>query len=43
MHLSHYIDLDVLEILHDFKLQAGLKNIKVEFIHVPDKIHLSGH
>ena len=40
---SHYIDLDVLEILHDFKLQAGLKNIKVEFIHVPDKIHLSGH
>jgi len=40
---SHYIDLDVLEILHDFKAQAALKNIKVEFIQVPERIQVSGH
>lgn len=40
---SHYIDLDVLEILHDFKSQAALKNIKVEFIQVPDRIQVSAH
>ncbi len=40
---SHFIDLDVLEILHNFKTQAALKNITVEFIQVPDRIKISGH
>lgn len=40
---SHYIDLDVLEILHDFKAQAGLKNISVEFIQVPERNAISAH
>ena len=40
---SHYIDLDVLEIIHDFKISASLKNIQVEFINVPDRLSVSGH
>lgn len=40
---SHYIDLDVLEILHDFKALASLKNITIEFIEVPDRNADSGN
>lgn len=40
---SHYIDLDVLEIIYDFKIAAVLKNIQVELINVPERIKISGH
>lgn len=40
---SHYIDLDVLEIIHDFNTSAALKNIQVELINVPERIKVSGH
>lgn len=40
---SHFVDMDVLEILHDYKSQAASKNITVEFIQVPDRIKVSGH
>lgn len=40
---SHYIDLDVLEIIYDFKTAAVLKNIQVELIKVPERIKISGH
>jgi MFS superfamily sulfate permease-like transporter len=33
---SHYIDIDVLEIIHDFKDTAKLKNIKLELKNIPD-------
>lgn len=35
---SQNIDYDVLEIIHDFKINAKLKNIKVELIDIPDFI-----
>ena len=36
---SHYIDMDVLEIIHDFKKSnASLKNINVELKNIPDFI-----
>jgi MFS superfamily sulfate permease-like transporter len=40
---SHYIDLDVLEIIYDFKIASVLKNIQVELINVPERIKISGH
>ena len=40
---SHNIDLDVLEIIHDFKNNAELKNIKLELKNIPDFKGVSGH
>ena len=40
---AHFIDLDVLEILYDFKENAGQKNIQVEFKNIPQRTKVSGH
>lgn len=40
---SSSIDLDVLEIIHDFKNTAKLKNIKLELINIPEFKGISGH
>lgn len=40
---SHNIDIDVLEIFNNFKTNAELKNIKLEFKNVPDFLGVSGH
>lgn len=40
---SHYIDLDVLEIIYDFELSAKLKNIKVNLVNMPARVAMSGH
>jgi MFS superfamily sulfate permease-like transporter len=40
---SHYIDVDVLEIIHDFKSTAELKKIDVELKNIPDFVGISGH
>lgn len=40
---SHYIDLDVLEIIHNFKETAALKNIQVQLTKIPDFMGVSGH
>ena len=40
---AHFIDLDVLEILYDFKENAKQKNIQVEFKNLPERVKLSGH
>lgn len=40
---SHYIDLDVLEIIYDFKTAAVLKNIQVTLINIPENVKISGH
>lgn len=40
---SHNIDLDVLEIIHDFKNTAELKNIKLELKAIPEFTGLAGH
>lgn len=41
---SHNIDIDVLEILHNFKSStARLKHIHVEFKNIPDFLGTSGH
>lgn len=40
---SHNIDMDVLEIIHDFKNTSVLKNIKLEFKNIPDFNGVSGH
>ncbi len=40
---SHSIDIDVLEIFHNFKINAELKNIKLEFKNVPEFKGTSGH
>jgi MFS superfamily sulfate permease-like transporter len=40
---SHYIDLDVLEIIHNFKETAASKNIKVQLTKIPDFMGVSGH
>lgn len=40
---SHYIDLDVLEIIHDFKNTAELRKIKLELKSIPAFNAMSGH
>jgi MFS superfamily sulfate permease-like transporter len=40
---SHNIDLDVLEIIHNFKSTAELKNIHVQMKNIPDFKGVSGH
>jgi len=40
---SHSIDLDVLEIIHDFKNTAELKNIQLELKNIPEFKGMSGH
>lgn len=40
---SHYIDLDVLEIIYDFEIAAKLKNIQVTLIQMPNRVAVSGH
>lgn len=40
---AHFIDLDVLEILYDFKANAIQKNIQVQFKNIPERIKVSGH
>lgn len=40
---SHYIDLDVLEIIYDFEASAKIKNIQVHLVHVPARVAVSGH
>lgn len=40
---SHNIDMDVLEIIHDFKSTAELKNIKLELKNIPSFEGVSAH
>jgi MFS superfamily sulfate permease-like transporter len=40
---SHSIDMDVLEIIHNFKSSAELKNINVELKNIPAFNGISGH
>jgi MFS superfamily sulfate permease-like transporter len=40
---SQNIDMDVLEIIHDFKKTAELKNIRLELIKIPSFNGISGH
>lgn len=40
---SHNIDMDVIEIIHDFKKTAVLKNIKLELRDIPPFNGISGH
>jgi MFS superfamily sulfate permease-like transporter len=40
---SHYIDLDVIEIIYDFEIAAKLKNINVTLINMPSRAIVSGH
>ena len=40
---SHYIDLDVVEIIYDFEIAAKLKNINVTLINMPARMAVSGH
>lgn len=40
---SHNIDLDVLEIIHDFKIAAATKNIQVELRDIPAFNGMSAH
>ncbi len=40
---AHFIDLDVLEILYDFKENSIQKNINVQFKNIPQRVKLSGH
>jgi MFS superfamily sulfate permease-like transporter len=40
---SHYIDIDVLEIIYDFEIAAKLKNIQVNLVQVPARASVSGH
>ena len=40
---SHYIDIDVLEIIYDFEIAAKLKNIQVHLVQVPARASVSGH
>jgi SulP family sulfate permease len=40
---SHFIDIDVLEIIHDFKHAALLKNIEVHLVNIPAFLGVSGH
>jgi hypothetical protein len=40
---THYIDLDVLEIVHNFKETAALKNIQLELTKIPAFTGTSAH
>jgi MFS superfamily sulfate permease-like transporter len=40
---SHYVDLDVLEIIYGFETSAKLKNIQVHLVQVPARVAVSGH
>jgi MFS superfamily sulfate permease-like transporter len=40
---AHFIDLDVLEILYDFKENAIQKDINVQFNNIPQRVKVSGH
>jgi MFS superfamily sulfate permease-like transporter len=40
---SHYIDIDVLEIIYDFQIAAKLKNIEVNLVNMPSRVSVSGH
>jgi MFS superfamily sulfate permease-like transporter len=40
---SHFIDADVLEIIHDFKQTALLKNIKLNMKDIPEFKGVTGH
>ncbi len=40
---SHTIDIDVIEMLHNFKHSSELKNIKFELKNIPDFKGISGH
>lgn len=40
---SHFIDIDVLEIIHDFKQASLLKNIEVQLVGIPAFLGVSGH
>ena len=40
---AHFIDLDVLEILYDFKENAIQKNIQVRFENIPQRAKVTGH
>ena len=40
---AHYIDLDILEIIHDFSSTAKNRNITVELIHIPAFSGVAGH
>lgn len=40
---SHNIDVDVLEIIHDFKSTTALKKIRLELKNIPDFNGVSGH
>ena len=40
---AHFIDLDVLEILYDFKENSIQRNINVQFKNIPQRVKLSGH
>jgi MFS superfamily sulfate permease-like transporter len=40
---SHYIDLDVIEMIYDFEIAAKLKNINVTLINMPARAIVSGH
>jgi MFS superfamily sulfate permease-like transporter len=42
-HKSHNIDMDVLEIIHDFKKTAELKNIQLELKDIPEFKGVAGH
>jgi MFS superfamily sulfate permease-like transporter len=41
--LSKAIDIDIIEILHDFKNTAELKDIKYELVNIPEYLGVSGH
>ena len=40
---THYIDIDILEIIHDFNKTSVLKNIKLELVNIPPFLGVSGH
>ncbi len=40
---SHNIDVDVLEIIHNYKSTAELKNIKLELKNIPEFNGVQGH
>jgi len=40
---SHYLDLDVIEIIYDFEIAAKLKNIEVTLVNMPARVAVSGH
>jgi MFS superfamily sulfate permease-like transporter len=40
---AHYIDLDILEIIHNFKETSTNKNITVELINMPEFKGVGGH